>query len=207
MYRVSVIMPCSRPEDLEHAIGMYLKQDYENKELLICMDSEGYTLNSDPSNSIYQWGYKGLTVGAKRNNLCSFGKGEIIVHMDSDDSYAPNWITHSVNQLLNTKADLTGLDTGIFKELSTGKRWQYIYKTGQVFILGATMAYWRKTWQRAPFPNKISGEDAEFCATAGIVLPHGYVSGFEASIHPKNTCKRYTHDKRAWKYLGQVTNP
>lgn len=197
-------MPCNRPEDLPAAIEIYKSQDYPNKELLILMDSEGYTKDTDIEHNVYQWGLPKLTTGAKRNHLCEFAKGDIIVHMDSDDFYAPDWITYSVNALLNSKADLVGLDTAIFRNLNTNQRFQYIYKTGQVFILGATMCYWRKTWERSKFPDKIQGEDAEFCATSGVAMPHGYINGFEASIHPKNTCKRYTHNREVWKLL---TNP
>lgn len=195
-------MPCNRPEDLPQAIQLFINQDYVGKrELLILMDAEGYTKDTDMENHIHQWGIPGMNVGQKRNHLCQMARGEIIMHWDSDDQYAKDWVSHSVNALLNSKADMTGLDTAVFRNLQTGQRWQYIFKTGQPFILGATMAYWRKTWERAPFKEINAGEDAAFCATAGIVLPHGYVSGFEASIHPKNTCKRYVHDSRAWKKL------
>lgn len=194
-------MPCNRPEDLPQAIQLFKNQDYPNKELLILMDVEGHTKDTDMENHVYQWGIPGMNVGQKRNHLCQMARGEIIVHLDSDDIYAKDWISHSVNTLLNSKADLTGLDTGIFRNVQTGQRWQYIFKPGQPFILGATMAYWRKTWQRSPFPEIKAGEDGHFTVNAGLALPHGYVSGFEATIHPKNTCPRYVHDPRAWKKL------
>jgi glycosyltransferase involved in cell wall biosynthesis len=195
-------MPCNRPEDLPQAIQLFINQDYPGKkELLILMDEQGYTKDTDNENNVYQWGIPGMNVGQKRNHLCQMARGEIIIHMDSDDVYAKDWISHSVNALQNTKADMTGLDTGIFRNLETGERWQYIWKPGQPYIMGATMAYWRKTWERAPFKELKDSEDAAFCASAGLILPHGYVSGFEASIHPKNTCKRYVHDSRAWKKL------
>lgn len=201
--KVSVIMPCCRPENLPQAIQLFINQDYVGeRELLILMDVEGYTKDTDMGNNVYQWGIPNLNTGQKRNHLCQMARGEVIVHQDDDDIYAKDWISHSVNTLLNTKADLTGLDTGIFRNVQTGQRWQYIFKSGQPFIMGGTMAYWRKTWERSPFPEIKAGEDAHFTVNAGLALPHGYVSGFEATIHPKNTCPRYVHDSRAWKKLA-----
>lgn len=167
------------------------------------MDTYGYTKNTSVEDRVWQWG-TGIkqTIGAKRNELIKYSRADIIAHLDSDDYYHPNWISHSVNQLLNTNADMTGLSSAVFRRLSNNQCYQYIYQTGQPYVLGATQCYWRKTWERAPFPDKQTGEDASFCASAGRVLPHGFISGFEASIHPKNTDKRYTNDTRAWKPLG-----
>lgn len=202
MPMVTCIMPCNRPEDLPKAIELYKAQDYPSKmELLILMDTEGYTKDTDNEAGIYQWGIPNMNIGQKRNHLCTMARGEIIVHMDSDDHYASDWVSYSVNSLLNTKADLTGLETAVFRNLQTGAKYQYIWKSGQVYILGGTMAYYRKTWERHPFKEVAAGEETDFITNAGRVMPHGYISGFEASIHPKNTCKRYVHDSRAWKKL------
>lgn len=179
---------------------MFIAQNYPAKELCILMDIPGYTKDMQVENNIWQWGIPKASIGAKRNELCEFARGEIILNFDDDDTYAKDWISHSVNSLLTTKADLTGLDSAYFRD-TKGQRYQYIYKPGQPYIIGATFCYWKRTWERAPFPDKQEGEDAAFCATAGLVLPHGYINGFEASIHANNTSKRHISDTRAWKVV------
>src|SRR6187399_2030925 len=102
---VSVITPtANRPEMLERCIRMFLAQDYENKEMTVCASG----------NTDYNWNriygiYPELcltflhkSIGAKRNECFRNVSGSIILHMDDDDLYAPDWITKSVAALIES---------------------------------------------------------------------------------------------------------
>lgn len=194
---VSCIMPCSRPDDLIRAIPLFVAQDYPNKELLILMDDEGYTKDTSIENRIHQWGIPSMVLGSKRNHLCEHAHGDIILHLDSDDFYASDWITKSVAALQG--ADMTGLTSGWFYKPHTNL-WRYDYpKKAQPYVLGATMCYWKRTWERNRFKNVASGEDAFFCANAGRIKPHEYITGFMAMRHGANT-SGYGVEKHAQQY-------
>lgn len=183
--RVTVITPCSRPEDLPRLVQIYRAQDYQDKELSILMDFKEHTHMSIDDN-VWQWGAdRAMTIGAKRNELCKLAKGDIILHMDSDDYYAPDFITRSVNHLLSTGAMITGLSSAYF--FKPGNLWYYEYKGKQPYVIGSGMCYYRKVWEKKPFEDKNSGEDLLFQANAGKVIPHQYIDGFMAMIHDKNT--------------------
>ena len=42
-----------------------------------------------------------MTLGAKRNYMHRFARGDIIVYMDDDDYYPPTRISHAVETLKN----------------------------------------------------------------------------------------------------------
>lgn len=184
--KVTCIMPCSRPDDLPRAIEQFIAQDYKKAELCILMDEQNYTKDTSIKNRIYQWGMPG-SIGFKRNHLCHFAKGDIIIHMDSDDYYAPDWITRSITALGDN--DMTGLRHGYFYNTATGIGKYYHTNTPQPYVLGATMCYRKRIWEANPFPENVQfGEDAAFMAHAGRVVNHDYIDGFAAIIHGNNTC-------------------
>lgn len=166
--KVSVICPCNRPEDIPHVTEMFNRQNYPNKELILVTDDG--------------------TIGHKRNVACESATGDVIVHFDSDDYYAPDYISYSVQFLLNNNADVTGLRSGYFFNPNKKKAWLYEYKLSQPFVLGSGMIYHKNVWMNNKFRDTSFGEDNFFLANAGIIKPHRYISGFCAKIHDNNTC-------------------
>lgn len=124
-------------------------------------------------------------IGQKRNDLCEYAKGEIIIHMDSDDMYADDWVERSV-AYLKKGWDMTGLKSAYFA--SDTEAWLYQFKGSQPYVCGATMCYWKAHWERFKFKPYISGEDTAFCALGGKIKAHDYIDGFVATIHDSNTC-------------------
>lgn len=167
--KVSVIIPCSRPDEVPQILELYHAQDYPNKEVIINTAD--------------------LTIGAKRNALCYSATGDIIIHFDSDDYYTPDWISRSVKALIDSKADLTGLKDAYFYNTQTYIGKLYQYSMHPLYCVGATMCYWKKTWERNKFNEHVkTGEDAIFAANSGIIHNHDYIDGFTATIHGQNTC-------------------
>ena len=183
---VSVITPtANRPEMLERCIAMFLAQDYENKEHTIISDDGifrehkyGTVRGAEQYNNI----------GQKRNAACSMTPASIILHMDDDDLYAPDWITRSVTALQTSGADIVGLHNSYFYDTRKQQGYEWIPKPHeQTYLLGATLCYWRHVWERKPFPDTSHGEDSAFISNNGRLFAHGYKEGFIATVHGGNT--------------------
>lgn len=195
---VTVITPtANRPEMLERCIGLFMWQDYPNKELIIVQSKDNrymdglatpvyYSndISTEKGTIVY---VKDLNTGEKRNIGCEHANGEIIIHMDDDDYYAPDWISKSVQFLLDNDADLVGLNKGYFWQPNHALRWYERKPNQQPFVLGATMCYKKSMWQRNKFQPIRIGEDKKFCPNAGKVMAHDYVNGFMCIIHGNNT--------------------
>lgn len=125
-------------------------------------------------------------IGDKRNQCVSYGTGEIILHLDSDDIYAPDWISKSVAALTSSAVELTGLSNAYFY-VENGRLMEYTYRGGQPYTIGAAMCYWRKAWEREPFKSVHTGEDMLFCIGKSIKA-HTHKESFVAIIHGANTC-------------------
>jgi glycosyltransferase involved in cell wall biosynthesis len=180
---VTVICPCSRPEYLPNLIANYLKQDYADRELLILMDYEGYTLDTSIDNRIFQWGIPNLNIGQKRNHLCEFSRGDIIVHMDDDDIYSKDWISQSVAKLQHTRC--TGLREMFIHDTVNDKGYLWSYPIGaQPYLAEATLSYRKEHWQQFKHHNVQTGECTKLY---GYSKPLDYRDGFIARIHGKNT--------------------
>ena len=127
-----------------------------------------------------------LTIGAKRNILCERAKGELIVNMDDDDYYAPDYLQKCVDAI-NSGADTTGLRSAYFADTANQKFWQYEYKGKQPYVIGSGMMYKKSIWERNKFKDINVGEDMHFLAVAGRIIPHGSINSFYARIHGNNT--------------------
>lgn len=129
-----------------------------------------------------------LTVGAKRNVACERASGEIIVHFDSDDWYAPGRIADQVASLKASGKAVTGYRNIRFTDGETwwlNRNWPGGY--------GATLCYRRDWWHRHPFPPLREGEDWEFVAAAmrrGEFVARDAGDFMHATIHADNTSAR-----------------
>lgn len=210
MQNVTVITPTKgRPEYLKKCIEGFLAQDYPNKWMVIIADDYKADIPADwyfklciekcvPISLIT---HKGTTIGTKRNIGCGLaGKNDIILHMDDDDYYHPEWISKSVAFLEHSGADLTGLNSAYFA--NNDHKWQYIYQPPQPFVMGATMCYRKSLWERNKFPDKQVGEDNAFCANAGIITSHSQIDLFCATIHDNNTSPKNTKDSRVFRQIS-----
>lgn len=170
---VSVICPTThdRAEFNERIKSIYFGQDYPNKQLL--------------------FDYEEGVVGEKRNRLCDVAIGDVILCMDSDDAYASDWITKSVEALIRSEADVVGLSQLLFYNTKDGAWYIYSYpSTMNNWVAGATMCFWKNYWRANPFPYKNLGEDSRFLmgvTKTPKIFPHEYGNGFIAIIHNSNT--------------------
>jgi len=157
---------------------IFHNQDYPYKQHIVIYDTHPQCRYSLKAKN---------TIGQKLNIGSREAHGTIILRMDSDDLYAPDWITRSVQALLSSRAECVGLSSIYYHHQAAGQylHWQSDPRKQQ-FICGATMCYYRDSWLKHPFADTSHGEDGLFqqglaCAS------HDYNMGFLATLHGGNT--------------------
>jgi len=188
----------NREKFIPFAIAYFFNQNYRNKELVIIDDGKESVAHLIPKHPSIRYFYTDPigTIGLKRNYACEKARGEIIIHMDDDDWYAQDWIRQQVNCLLNSGADMCGLQHIHYYSIIMDKLYTVIrqYEDGsdpKDWVAGGTLAYWKSFWEKHPFKDLQKGEDDDFIQKSGARLfVHDYRDGFVALLHPYNTVIR-----------------
>lgn len=170
---VTVITPTIRPEMLERCQAMFMAQDYPNKEMVV-IPGPG-------------------TVGEKRNRGCEAAKGEIIVHFDDDDYYAPDYISKSVAFLLQNNVNITGYSTAYFCDAANKRAWLWKYAdpaNAMPYVCEASLVYRKSVWEKKKFKDISQGEGIYFLAHLPKIKAHNTPNLFVAGIHSGNTASQ-----------------
>jgi glycosyltransferase involved in cell wall biosynthesis len=206
---VSCIMPTrNRADFAEHAVDLLIRQDHENWELIVVDDGDDdlrRRLPVDPRVR-YLRGPAGESIGAKRNRACAAARGELIVHWDDDDWYAPERLRRQIEPLLIGAADITALRGTTFLDLDW---WTYWKPTPELHrrmfvqdVHGGTLAYRRGVWRANRFPATSLAEDAAFLQAA---VRRG------ARLHPLSAEDLFVyvrHGATAWRFAcGSFLDP
>ena len=197
--KVSCICPTkNRREWLPGAIQCFLDQDYADRELIIVPDTLsdvvwhtelGFALAAPRARwedyEISVIGARGATIAAKRNKGAASAQGKIIIHWDDDDWSHSRRISEQVEFLQSSGANLVGYRRMPFWRTDLGEAWLY---DGE--ILGTSMCYRRRTWERHPFRDGWQAEDLGFALdvikAGGKVETQETVSRMIARIHAGN---------------------
>lgn len=198
---VSCIMPtANRQKFLPLAIDNFMAQNYANAELVIIDDGLEPATHLIPDDPRIRYFYTEPlgSIGVKRNYACEQANGEIIMHWDDDDWYAPDWIYKQFCALTDSAADIAGLNQVLFYSPSIDKRWLYQdLDLEKPWLCGATMAYHKSFWQEHPFIDIQVGEDYDFIWNTGArTFATGYLQGFIAILHAHNTSIKPVEDIR-----------
>jgi glycosyltransferase involved in cell wall biosynthesis/SAM-dependent methyltransferase len=202
MTLVSCIMPtANRRRFVPAAIEMFLAQDYPQKELVILDDGEDRVADLVPPRPELRYlrSERRRPIGAKRNEACTAARGDIILHWDDDDWYAPNRIRYQVEGLLTAQADLCGIDHVLFVDPGAGRAWEYVYPDGAApWVYGATLCYRRAFWHAHPFAEINIGEDTRFVGTAAGARIHALADNrfYVGLMHERNTSPKRVRDAR-----------
>lgn len=160
-------------------IDCFLNQTFDDSELLIVEDG-GDEVTEYLATTLLQWDTKiryklfdgsRMPTGMKRNVTNGFARGEIIIHMDSDDWHAPNYIADSVEHLQRSGKQVVGYHDILYYRESDGGMFKYRFG-GEAYASGASQCYWRTYWREHPFKHIIVGSDAQFAldaAAAGVL--------------------------------------
>jgi glycosyltransferase involved in cell wall biosynthesis len=199
---VSCIMPtANRRPFVPAAIEQFLAQDYPARELIILDDGEASVEDLAPAHPAVRYVRRPRhrSLGAKRNAACELASGDIILHWDDDDWYAPHRIRAQVDALLCSGAELCGIDKVLFYDPRAPSAWEYNYPPGGApWVCGATFCYTRGFWRTHPFRDVTVGEDNLFAGAARPgeihVMPDNRF--FVARVHSANTSPKQVRDPR-----------
>jgi hypothetical protein len=85
---------------LEEAVECFLRQNYANKELIICNDTPGQTLRfNHPQVRVINAAQRFPTLGEKLDWMLRQAQGDYICRWDDDDLSLPWRLSHSVSRL------------------------------------------------------------------------------------------------------------
>lgn len=162
---VSCIMPTKdRGHHVAMAINYFLRQDFEDAELVVVDDGEipVRTLIPDHPRVRYHFLDRRVTLGEKRNICCELARGKIILHWDDDDWYA-NWrLSYQLAHLLNSGRQISGVNNMYYADPLAGKAWLFAFPAqfGN-WVAGGSFCYYKSFWQQHPFPSVNDGEDTQ----------------------------------------------
>jgi len=134
-----------------------------------------------------------MTIGNKRNLLCSRAKGEFIAHFDTDDIYFPTYLEYSITKLINDNKNAIGTSDMIF-----------LYKDGQTGMMRnlllsmaneATLVYRKTFWEKNNFSGQQSNEGIIFLEGRHWEIAHANINKVMICLcHEDNTV-----DKNVWR--------
>jgi glycosyltransferase involved in cell wall biosynthesis len=199
---VSCIMPTrNRREHVPRAIGFFLTQTYRNRELIVVDDGYDDIRDLIPMDRRIRYIRCEHVehVGAKRNFSCAQAGGCLIAHWDDDDWMAPSRLDAQVTALLETQADVCGIDRIYYLDLCSRRAWKYIYpRTARPWLAGGSLLYRKEFWRRNRFPDISVGEDAGFlwASEAWRMAILNDSRFYVAMIHGANTSPKKTQGHR-----------
>jgi hypothetical protein len=244
----AIMLTRDRPELVNKAVQCFVDQTYKNKWLAICDSSMKETPGLRFGTPSCVYGFAGAvgrdkSIGFLRNAAIDsaikhdvYPDTEIIVHFDDDDWSHPNRIAEQVALLQASGADVVGYNemlfwrkwevrgagiAGAWERGKDGEAWLF-HRASPSYALGTSLCYWRKTWERKPFPDmprpgNMGGEDAKWIeglnvhavsslwdGKIGHVLSTNGDPRMIARIHGGNTSRAYeTLTGPSWKRVSE----
>lgn len=171
------------------AIDCWMRQTYENRDLVIVDDGEDSIENIIPKDSRIHYFRipEKIATGAKRNKCCELAAGSIICHFDDDDWSAPDRIADQVARLMGTGKPITGYSQLLFWDTLTlqAKRYQ-----AQVpnYVVGTSLMYKREFWLVGPFKEiQVASDNAFVYPALSRIAASNDPSHMVARIHGSHT--------------------
>lgn len=143
-----------RPRQLGNAIACFLKQTYDNKELVILDDTGQYHNVSLPYDNVrlVSTRHRFMTLGEKRNASAALGTGDAYCVWDDDDVYLPHHIEACADAL--TRGQLC-----VPERIYTVKNDKLVARTTDGLFHGS-WAFTREAFERVSgYPFMQSGQD------------------------------------------------
>lgn len=217
----AILLTADRPELARRAVECFRAQTYRNRFLLV-WDSGIKASGIDAADDelwVRETHSPDGAIGTLRNSAvhAAFSVSrpdDIVIHFDDDDWSHPSRIAEQVALLQSSGADVVGYNEMLFwRDPMTrytmiadteatihagGEAWLYT-NPNPSYCLGTSLCYWRKTWERKPFPATSFGEDLQFCTGLDRVgigsVNHPHVSPrMIARIHAGNTSTGYRRE-------------
>jgi len=189
---------------INQSVKYFLKQDYDNKELIIIDDGDDPISDIVPKlANIFYYKYDDrLTIGEKRNIACEKANGDLIAHWDDDDWFSNKRLSTQVKCLFGSQSDICGFSDLYYYYPSSGSSWLYTYKGDDPWIAGGTFVYKRDLWKKHNFSVTNQAEDSIFLKNIqkNKILTIDNKNLYIGTIHTENTSAKYLDDP-SWSQL------
>lgn len=218
----AILLTKDRPAMAARAVRAFRAQTYPNKRLFICDTGAADPGQMHTREEEKYWAsyWRRHSIGKLRNaanqlavswtGAVQHSVAEVLIHWDDDDVSHPNRIAEQVAHLQSSGADVVGYDELLFWRMSS-EAWLLRNKSSARW--GTTFCYWRKTWERKPFPDlprpgAHGSEDYSWCnglkiKTTSSILNHRQPRMI-ASIHGGNTSDyRDLNPNSGWKRVPE----
>ena len=177
----AIMLTRDRPEMAARAVRCFREQTYKNRVLQIWSTSGFPDPERDrPANEFFTEDVPDYSIGELRNRANDWHNAfdaAILIHWDDDDWSHPNRIAEQVALLQSSCADAVGYNQVLCWD-TTGPGEAWVYSNGNPsYAMGATLAYWRETWERNLFGDISKGEDNRFLQA--ILNAGGSVAAFQ----------------------------
>lgn len=167
---ISVVTSTFRSHMLERVIENFTRQNLQEKELILILNKDSIQFENPSTANIRVFRLdEAKTLGECLNFGASLAKYNIIAKMDDDDYYSPQYLTNSLRDLQETKADVVGKAAFFVyfkhkKLLSVYRpRMNHLFiKNKKLLLSGGTLVFKKEILQNAPFPHLNNGEDILF---------------------------------------------
>ncbi len=179
--RVSVVAVTNRPAYLDRVIENYRRQAYQDKELIVVLNNDGFRLEDVaqrlgdiPNARVFQRP-ESCTLGECLNFAVDQSEFEFIAKMDDDDFYAEHYLTDMLSAFHYCDTDIVG-KRSYYAYLEQSQRLVLRFPEREhryvALVSGATLVVRRQLFDHQRFPEKVPrGVDTLFqqaCADRGF---------------------------------------
>lgn len=165
MLKVSCVMPTKdRREFIPAAIDCFLRQTYENRELVIVDDGDdpvGDLAESYKDRRIRYFRTDKMLTGPKRNFTNSLAEGTLIAHFDDDDWSSDDRIEFQVAFMEEQNKKIAGFSRLLFWDCLK-KRPLFYRAFVPNYVVGTSLVYWKAMWEMHPFAAEQVATDHKF---------------------------------------------
>lgn len=151
-----------RPTFVRQAIRCFLRQTYDQSELIVVDDGEQSV--AELCSSLYRVRHIRLdsptSLGSKLNIGVAHARGMIIQKLDDEDYYHPDFLRRAVDSLLGGDWEHHLVAWDCFLVLAVGE--VSIRYSGHGWAAGGTLCFHRKLWQRGNFRDVLHAVDEWF---------------------------------------------
>jgi predicted O-methyltransferase YrrM len=205
---VSCVLPTfDRPGFAVHAAELFLRQDYEARELIVVDDGTQPVAPLLPEDSRIRHLRleQRQTIGTKRNLGCEAANGQLIANWDDDDWMSPQRLSTQVDALTAENGEVCGMNRILYYEPATDRAWRYVYPwDASSWASDGTLLFARKFWHANPFPDASAGIDLRLFRTGrSKLVPLVNEQVYVGMIHPGNTSRKHTRQS-VWQPISSA---
>ncbi len=200
---ISVICSTNKIGFMENIIENFISQDYEHKELIICLNYDIANLSKLLELALPYKNIQLYKLGSKKSlgeclNFCvEKSQYPIIAKFDDDDYYAPLYLSDTVKSLSLDDIGIVGkscnfvyfVEEGLIGIKNTTLENKYVSR-----VSGSTLMFKKELFGKIHFRDISLGEDIKFCDDC---LSMGYKIYSTNKFH--YVYIRNSRDKHTWK--------